>query len=88
MPNYLVLRLLRVGVRAGGRLVFGNREGAIRPIDESWWDDVLHDRRARVPTEHYIDKDDPRYAHYRLDRQRPDFLVRCPCGREEFINRD
>ena len=75
MSNYLVLRLLMVGVRTGGQLVFGNREGAIRPIDESWWDEVLHDPRARVPTEHYIDQDDRRYAHYRLDRQAPDFLA-------------
>jgi hypothetical protein len=71
MPNYLVLRLLRVGVRAGGRLMFGHREGAIRPIDESWWDEVLHDPRARVPTEHYIDKEDRRYAHYRLESAAP-----------------
>lgn len=88
LPNHVILRLLRVSVRIGGTLLFAHREGALPPADESWWQDVLRDPRASVPTQHYIDRDDLRYAHYRLDRQRADFLVRCPCGREEWINRD
>ncbi|MCX7310026.1 MAG: hypothetical protein NTZ72_19620 [Afipia sp.] len=39
------------------------REG--RPDDEEWWEDVLHDPRARAPKEH--DLDGPRI--FRLDRQ-------------------
>jgi len=39
------------------------REGARRPDDEDWWNDVLHDPRARA--QHTLDGS----SIFRLDRQ-------------------
>ena len=41
------------------------RDGARRPDDEDWWNDVLHDPRARAPKQHYLDGP----SMFRLDRQ-------------------
>jgi hypothetical protein len=41
------------------------REGARCPDDEDWWNDVLHDPRARAPKQHYLDGP----SRLRLDRQ-------------------
>ena len=87
LPKWLVLPLLRVFVRDDGRIVFNHRRGAQPPVDEGWWRDVLHDPRAQWPRQQSIERDSP-LAFYRLDRQRPDILIRCPCGREEWMDRD
>jgi hypothetical protein len=85
--TYVVLPKLRVHAKPDGRLLTSHREGAIRPTDESWWRDVLHDPRARIPTDTYISADSI-YAHYRLDRQAAKFVVNCPCGRHTLLERD
>lgn len=87
MTDVLIPRL-KVGIRPDGSLVLGHNEGAIQPIDDGWWIDVLHDPRARVPTATSIDSDDRVNAHYRLDRQKPLFAVRCACGRHDVLDRD
>jgi len=86
-PRTCYLPRLRVHALPSGELVTSHREVKRPPIDDGWWREVLHDRRARVPVETYLDKDDPQ-ASYRLDRQKESFRVECPCGRWEWIERD
>lgn len=56
-------------------------------VDDGWWQSVLHDRRARVPTALRIEPDDPD-ARYRLDRQQPLFPIGCACGQHDVLDRD
>ncbi len=86
MPPVMLPRL-KVHALPSGELVTNHRETPLRPIDDNWWRDVLLDPRASIPTATYLDQDD-RNAHYRLDRQQSHFLARCPCGREQFLDRD
>ena len=71
MPDVLLKRL-KVYAYPDGRIVpYGDRarEGALAPIDDSWWLDVLHDPRARPPRAASIEATSYN-APYRLDRQR------------------
>ena len=65
---HVVLKLLRVYAHPDVTLVFNHREGALAPVDENWWIDVLHDPRARPPRASRIEASS-RNARYRLDRQ-------------------
>ena len=60
--------LLKVYPYPNGRIDANYREGAQPPVDDGWWRDVLHDRRARISDEGHLRADDPD-ARYRLDRQ-------------------
>ena len=58
--------------------------------EEGWWRDVLHDPRARRPSEKRLDANG-RWAYLRLDRfRRPRMTLACArCGlREEFDTDD
>ena len=50
------------------------RAGARRPDDDDWWNDVLHDPRARAPKQHYLDGP----SRFRLDRQNQGFDTPTP----------
>lgn len=43
------IKRLKVSALADGTLLPNHREGARQPIDDAWWQDVLHDPRAYVP---------------------------------------
>jgi len=57
--------------------------------EEAWWLDVLHDPRARWPTEKRLTADG-RHAHLRLDRWRsPIMTLACRlCGLRKSFERD
>lgn len=79
MPQIWLPRL-RIFPRPDGTLRFHHREGALEPVDNNWWIDVLYDPRARTP----IERDIPKFshnAHYRIDRQPGDTIqAKCECG--------
>ena len=58
--------------------------GAGRPDDDDWWNDVLHDPRARAPKQHYLDGP----SMFRLDRQNARIECRCRCGLHHWMDRD
>lgn len=82
LPRRCFLPRLKVDALPDGRLVRNRRAGALAPIDDNWWRDVLLDPRAQVPvSETRFDTESP-LAHYRLDRQRgEELMVTCACGR-------
>ena len=55
----------RVWPKPDGTLRFNQWEGARRPDDEGWWDDVLRDPRAKAPTDTYINNE--HHARWRLE---------------------
>jgi hypothetical protein len=88
MPNYVILKCLKVYQRNGElEAVHSHREGAREPLTEEWWGDVLHGPRLRLPTSMSISKDSI-YASYRLDRQPPEIWVKCVCGGSKTLERD
>ena len=60
------------------------RDGARRPDDEDWWNDVLHDPRARAPRQQFLDGP----SMFRLDRQNERIECRCHCGLHHWMDRD
>jgi hypothetical protein len=87
LPRDGLLPRLKVQVLPDGRIEAGRRDGAFQPTDERWWNDVLLDPRARVPTETSLAADGP-HARYRLDRQPLTVEVACRCGRSTSFDRD
>ncbi len=57
----------RVWPKPDGTLRFNQWEGARRPDDDGWWDDVLRDPRAKAPTDTYISNE--HHARWQLDRR-------------------
>jgi hypothetical protein len=51
MANRVILKRLKVYALPGGELIANHREGALPPVDDGWWQDVLLDPRARFPAE-------------------------------------
>ncbi|MPZ39853.1 MAG: hypothetical protein GEU95_17695 [Rhizobiales bacterium] len=84
----ITIKRLRVFAAPGGRLLFNYREGAQRPADDAWWDDVLLDPRAYKPVnETSFDEASP-FAYLRLDRQRGETVAfTCACGRGRVIDK-
>jgi hypothetical protein len=76
----------RVWPKPDGTLRFNQWEGARRPDDEGWWDDVLRDPRAKAPTDTYISNE--HHARWRLDRQDEWIECVCPCGLYHWMDRD
>jgi hypothetical protein len=54
------------------------------PDEEAWWQELLHDPRARAPKEHCID----RPSIFRLDQQKEQIECRCRCGQHHWMDRD
>lgn len=85
MPH-LILRLLRVFIRPDGCIAFSHREGAYEPANESWWRDVLWDRRAELPVQRDIVRHGDN-ANYRIDRHRHNELrFECACGQAGAVS--
>ena len=85
MSDVLIPKL-RVYPRPDGTLFTGRYQGARRPDDDAWWDDVLQDWRATTPAGTRVTNE--RDAHWRLDRQAAEFFVICPCNRSGRFLRD
>jgi hypothetical protein len=89
MANHVILKRLKVYALPGGELDAHYREGALPPVDDGWWRNVLLDPRAHVPTETTRFAADSQLAHYRLDRHRDaELMITCPCGRGGVFDRD
>jgi hypothetical protein len=85
MPKFVMLPRLKVCALPGDRLTTNHREGALAPVNDEWWDDVLLDPRARTPLDVSYDEDS-RYAYLRLDRQGGEYLqFACACGRQRGV---
>jgi hypothetical protein len=88
MPGHVILKRLKVRAFPDGRLEANHREGALPPIDDGWWRDVLLDPRARIPTEETRFAEDSRFANYRLDKHpNAELMIDCPCGRNGVFNK-
>ena len=88
MPAVL-LSLLKVRALPDGRLVrrrsTHRRSGALAPVDENWWRDVLLDPRATWRFSSYVAADSP-VAFHRLDQQPAKIKIVCACGRSTTLD--
>ena len=91
-PRVCYLPHIRLYAKPDGELddkphVRPRRIGGHPPVDDAWWREVMYDPRARVPTVNFIDLGH-QDAAYRLDRQRMQIVVACPCGKTATLDRD
>jgi hypothetical protein len=63
------IKRLKVFALPDGTLLPHYRAGARQPMDEEWWQEVLHDPRAYTPVNETRFDEDSQYAHLRVDRQ-------------------
>jgi hypothetical protein len=80
--------LLKVRALRDGGLAPRRREGALPPVDDNWWRDVLLDPRAQAPLAATRFPPGSAYAHYRLDRQHgSELMISCVCGRGRVVDK-
>jgi hypothetical protein len=80
--------LLKVRIEADGTVVPHKREGALQPVDDSWWRNVLHDPRARNRVDVTRIGRGSALEFSRLDMQAGDTLrIECACGKSGAFNR-
>lgn len=63
------------------------RPDVVRPTDDDWWGDVLHDPRGRSRADITSIAADSAFADRRLDRQPETITVNCPCGERGTFTR-
>jgi len=84
----MLIPFTKVQAVEGDRLLFNRKEGARPPTDDGWWDRVLTDDRARVPTEARLSARGP-FARYRVDRHEGSTVfITCKCGWSGGFSRD
>jgi hypothetical protein len=88
MAKCVTFPRLKVYALPSGEIIANHREGALPPIDDGWWQSLLHDPRARIPTETTrFDPDSP-FSYLRLDRQNGrEILFDCACGKSGVMDK-
>jgi hypothetical protein len=87
MAKHVMLPRLKVFALPSGEIVTNHREGPLPPVGDGWWQDVLLDPRAHVPTVARFDGESG-FAYLRLDRQHGEELMfTCDCGRARVWNK-
>lgn len=62
--------------------------GALEPVDDNYWQDLLLDPPGRTPADDTCFEADSHYAHARLDRQPGRRVtVQCECGQREVFDK-
>jgi hypothetical protein len=88
MAGCVKFPLLRVRAVRDGSLLPRRREGALPPVDEGWWRDVLLDPRAQTPLAATRFAPDSPFAHDRLDRQHGgELMIACVCGLGRVVDK-
>jgi hypothetical protein len=82
------IKRLKVFALPDGTLLPHYRAGARQPMDEEWWQDVLHDPRSYTPVNETRFDEDSQYAHLRVDWQPYNTVAfSCRCGLGTVIDK-